>query len=175
MCVYAIFHSCGLYLNKHAHDECLSSFNDIKACVSAKLAMDVEDKRLTRLMESVIPKHLAGRMRQDVLGSRCVGQQQQQHNGIFQKIYLDSFDNVSILFADIVNFTKISSSCSAALLVETLNELFGRFDKAADANQCLRIKILGDCYYCVSGIPDQSAEHAARSVEMGLDMIDILG
>lgn len=128
--------------------------------------MDSEDKKLTKLMESVIPKHLVGRMREDILSPHS--------DGIFHRIYLDSYDDVSILFADIVNFTKISSNCSAQLLVVTLNELFGRFDKAADRNHCLRIKILGDCYYCVSGIPDMNKEHAIRSVEMGLDMIDIL-
>lgn len=165
--VYIFFHSVGLYLNKQAQDNCERSFRDIRSYVSARLMMDGEDKKLTKLMESVIPKHLAGRMREDIL---------LPHNeGIFHRIYLDSYDNVSILFADIVNFTKISSNCSAQLLVETLNELFGRFDKAADKNHCLRIKILGDCYYCVSGIPDMSEEHAIRSVEMGLDMIEILG
>lgn len=87
---------------------------------------DMEDKKLTKLMESVIPKHLAGRMREDILSP--------QNKGVFYRIYLDSYDNVSILFADIVNFTKISSTCSAQLLVETLNELFGRFDKAADVS-----------------------------------------
>lgn len=165
--VYLIFHLIGLHLNRKSQEKCQESFNDIKSYVSAKIMMDTEDKKLTKLMESVIPKHLAGRMRDDILLP--------QNKGNFNNIYLDFYDEVSILFADIVNFTKISSDCSAKLLVETLNELFGRFDKAADKNNCLRIKILGDCYYCVSGIPDQSEDHAARSVEMGLDMIEILG
>lgn len=165
--VYNFFHAIGLYLNKESHDNCKESFKDIKSYVSAKIMMDIEDKKLTKLMESVIPKHLAGKMRDDILLP--------QNKGNFQKIYLESFDNVSILFADIVNFTKISSNCSAQSLVETLNELFGRFDKAADKNHCLRIKILGDCYYCVSGIPEIGRKHAIDSIEMGLDMIDILG
>lgn len=165
--VYTFFHAIGIYLNKESQDNCRESFKDIKNYVSAKIMMDIEDKKLTKLMESVIPKHLAGKMRNDILLPR--------NKGIFEKIYLESFNNVSILFADIVNFTKISSNCSAQSLVETLNELFGRFDKAADKNHCLRIKILGDCYYCVSGIPEIGREHAIDSVEMGLDMIDILG
>ncbi len=41
-------------------------------------------------------------------------------------------------------------------------------------NHCLRIKILGDCYYCVSGLPDPRADHAHCVVEMGLDMIDAI-
>ncbi|CAH1963718.1 unnamed protein product, partial [Acanthoscelides obtectus] len=41
-------------------------------------------------------------------------------------------------------------------------------------NHCLRIKILGDCYYCVSGLPEPRSDHARCAVEMGLDMIDAI-
>lgn len=41
-------------------------------------------------------------------------------------------------------------------------------------NHCLRIKILGDCYYCVSGLPEARADHAHCCVEMGLDMIEAI-
>lgn len=41
-------------------------------------------------------------------------------------------------------------------------------------NHCLRIKILGDCYYCVSGLPEPRSDHARCCVEMGLDMIDAI-
>ena len=41
-------------------------------------------------------------------------------------------------------------------------------------NRCLRIKILGDCYYCVSGLPEPCRDHARNAVEMGLDMIDAI-
>ncbi|KAG9340281.1 hypothetical protein JZ751_021728, partial [Albula glossodonta] len=56
----------------------------------------------------------------------------------------------------------------------TLNELFARFDKLASENHCLRIKILGDCYYCVSGLPEPRADHAHCCVEMGVDMIEAI-
>lgn len=80
----------------------------------------------------------------------------------------------SILFADIVGFTVLASQCSAQELVRLLNELFGRFDQLANDHHCLRIKILGDCYYCVSGLPEPRADHATCAVEMGLDMIDAI-
>lgn len=41
-------------------------------------------------------------------------------------------------------------------------------------NHCLRIKILGDCYYCVSGLPEARADHAHCCVEMGVDMIEAI-
>jgi len=47
-----------------------------------------------------------------------------------------------------------------------LAELFARFDKLAHENNCMRIKILGDCYYCVSGLPDARTDHAICAVSM---------
>jgi class 3 adenylate cyclase len=78
------------------------------------------------------------------------------------------------LYADICGFTTLSSQCTAQELVKLLNELFARFDKIAQENCCLRIKILGDCYYCVSGLPESRQDHAHCCVEMGLDMIETI-
>jgi hypothetical protein len=52
--------------------------------------------------------------------------------------------------------------------------MLSRFDKLASEHFCLRIKLLGDCYYCVSGLPDPCNDHAKNCVEMGLDMIDAI-
>jgi hypothetical protein len=41
-------------------------------------------------------------------------------------------------------------------------------------NHCLRIKILGDCYYCVSGLFGEEVDHACHTVEMGLQMIEVI-
>lgn len=49
-----------------------------------------------------------------------------------------------------------------------------RFDRLAAEHHCLRIKLLGDCYYCVSGLPEPRPDHAHCTVEMGLDMIDAI-
>nr|1AZS_A Chain A, VC1 [Canis lupus familiaris] len=97
-----------------------------------------------------------------------------QEDMMFHKIYIQKHDNVSILFADIEGFTSLASQCTAQELVMTLNELFARFDKLAAENHCLRIKILGDCYYCVSGLPEARADHAHCCVEMGMDMIEAI-
>ena len=80
----------------------------------------------------------------------------------------------SILYADIVNFTPLSEQLSASSLVQTLNQLFGKFDQIAQENQCMRIKILGDCYYCVSGLPISRPNHADNCVKMGLEMIEAI-
>ena len=80
----------------------------------------------------------------------------------------------TLRFADIVGFTALASHASPHDIVRLLNELFGRFDLLSQENNCLRIKILGDCYYCVSGLPEPRADHANCAVEMGLDMIDAI-
>ena len=92
----------------------------------------------------------------------------------FHKIYIQKYENVSILFADICGFTSLSDQCTAEELVRLLNELFARFDQLATEHHCLRIKLLGDCYYCVSGLPEARPDHALCAVEMGLDMIDAI-
>ncbi|XP_026481504.1 adenylate cyclase type 2-like [Ctenocephalides felis] len=92
----------------------------------------------------------------------------------FHEMHVQRHNNVSILYADIVNFTPLSEKLSASDLVKTLNELFGRFDQIAQENQCMRIKILGDCYYCVSGLPVSRPHHAANCVNMGLQMIEAI-
>ncbi|XP_031733033.1 adenylate cyclase type 8 [Anarrhichthys ocellatus] len=89
----------------------------------------------------------------------------------FHRIYIHRYENVSILFADVKGFTNLSTTLSAQELVRMLNELFARFDRLAHENHCLRIKILGDCYYCVSGLPEPRQDHAHCCVEMGLSMI----
>uniref|UniRef100_A0A5K3FS66 adenylate cyclase n=1 Tax=Mesocestoides corti TaxID=53468 RepID=A0A5K3FS66_MESCO len=88
----------------------------------------------------------------------------------FRKFHVSQMENVSILFADIVGFTNMSSNKSASQLLCLLNDLFGRFDSLCELNRCEKIATLGDCYYCVSGCPNAVSDHAERIVEMGRSM-----
>ncbi|XP_050417367.1 adenylate cyclase type 9 isoform X2 [Patella vulgata] len=90
---------------------------------------------------------------------------------IFRSFNMNKMDKVSILFADIVGFTKMSSNKTAETLVGLLNDLFGRFDKLCVDTGCEKITTLGDCYYCVSGCPKPRDDHAECCVEMGRGMI----
>ncbi|KAH8387799.1 hypothetical protein KR093_009487, partial [Drosophila rubida] len=93
---------------------------------------------------------------------------------LFRPFHMHSMENVSILFADIVGFTRMSSTKTAEQLVEILNDLFERFDDLCTLSGCEKISTLGDCYYCVSGCPEPRADHAICCVEMGLGMIDAM-
>ncbi|CAH2069032.1 unnamed protein product, partial [Iphiclides podalirius] len=125
-----------------------------------------ESDRQWKLFQSVIPDFLAKEIYSHV--SRVKGEFQEQQ---FNNLYIQRHEDVSILYADIKGFTELSSKCSAQELVKLLNELFARFDRLASENHCLRIKLLGDCYFCVSGLPERRSNHAYCCVNMGLHMI----
>uniref|UniRef100_UPI0037E95E3C adenylate cyclase type 9 n=1 Tax=Semicossyphus pulcher TaxID=241346 RepID=UPI0037E95E3C len=93
---------------------------------------------------------------------------------IFRPFNMKRMEPVSILFADIVGFTKMSANKSAPALVGLLNDLFGRFDRLCELTGCEKISTLGDCYYCVAGCPEPRSDHANCCVEMGLGMIQAI-
>lgn len=102
-----------------------------------------------------------------------------EKDGQFQRIHLSQFKDVSILFADIAGFTSMASKNTAECVVQTLHNLFAQFDVLANSNNCYRIKLLGDCYYCVSGIKSGNSlgrkqDHAHNSVLMAMEMIGAL-
>ncbi|XP_050719596.1 Ca(2+)/calmodulin-responsive adenylate cyclase-like isoform X3 [Eriocheir sinensis] len=155
----------GVWLQQMMQAGQRKAFLDTRNCIAARLQMEDENDKLERLLLSVLPQHVAMEMKADII--KPVERQ-------FHKIYIQRHENVSMVFADIVGFTVLASQCTAQELIRLLNELFGRFDQLADDNHCLRIKILGDCYYCVSGLPEARSDHARCAVEMGLDMIDAI-
>ncbi|XP_063914214.1 adenylate cyclase type 6 isoform X1 [Zophobas morio] len=142
------------------------AFLETRQCIEARLKIQRENQQQERLLLSVLPRHVAMEMKADIAG--------QPKEAQFHKIYIQRHENVSILFADICGFTTLSDQCTAEELVRILNELFARFDRLAAEHHCLRIKLLGDCYYCVSGLPEARPDHAHCTVEMGLDMIDAI-
>uniref|UniRef100_A0A6P4ERI3 adenylate cyclase n=1 Tax=Drosophila rhopaloa TaxID=1041015 RepID=A0A6P4ERI3_DRORH len=142
------------------------AFIETRQCIEARLRTQRENQQQERLLLSVLPRHVAMEMKDDIAG--------QPRDTQFHKIYIQRHENVSILFSDICGFTSLSDQCTAEELVRLLNELFARFDRLAAEHHCLRIKLLGDCYYCVSGLPEPRPDHAHCAVEMGLDMIDAI-
>ncbi|KAJ8684229.1 hypothetical protein QAD02_020021 [Eretmocerus hayati] len=141
------------------------AFLETKQSLEARLIIEEQSAEQERLLLSVLPAHVAVQMRRD-LGESFDTQ--------FKKIYMSRHENVSILYADIVGFTAISSTYSASELVKILNELFARFDQLSERYHQLRIKILGDCYYCISGAPQERPDHAILCVHMGLSMVQAI-
>ena len=81
------------------------------------------------------------------------------------------FSTSSILFADFVGFTKLVEKLEAGDLIETLTVFFKGFDRLALKHSVTKVKTIGDCYMCVSGIPKQEKEHALKMCAFALDML----
>ncbi|XP_044250956.1 adenylyl cyclase X E-like [Drosophila takahashii] len=79
--------------------------------------------------------------------------------------------DVSILYADVVNYTHLTTTLTVQNLVKVLHDLYGRFDMAASTFNVQRIKFLGDCYYCVAGLTTPDPDHAKCAVSLGISMI----
>jgi adenylate cyclase len=87
------------------------------------------------------------------------------------KAVVDSYANVTVLFADIVGFTAFSKGVSPEFMVGVLNDLFTRFDHIAEHRGLEKIKTIGDCYMAAAGLPLVVPDHADRAAHMSLDML----
>ncbi|XP_044026852.1 adenylate cyclase type 7 isoform X2 [Siniperca chuatsi] len=155
------------------------TFQDTLRCLSMRMKLEIEKRQQENLLQSVLPVYISMKMKLAIMErlQDCKDKEEQQRlvkDNNFHSLYVKRHENVSILYADIVGFTRLASDCSPKELVVMLNELFGKFDQIAKENECMRIKILGDCYYCVSGLPVSLPKHAKNCVKMGLDMCEAI-
>ncbi|XP_048373998.1 adenylate cyclase type 4 isoform X1 [Sphaerodactylus townsendi] len=160
--------------HKHLMEVALQeTFHETFNLIQSRVKLESEKRHQEHLLLSILPAYIALEMKAEIIERlRDSGQGHQRHENAnnFHNLYVKQHKNVSILYADIVGFTLLASECSPKELVLMLNELFGKFDQIAKDNECMRIKILGDCYYCVSGLPVSLPNHARNCVKMGLDM-----
>ena len=119
-------------------------------------ALRVEKERSEQLLLNILPKAIVTRL----------------HNG--ETVIADQLSNVTILFSDLVGFTKLSSRLSAADLVRLMNELFSEFDRLALGLGIEKIKTIGDAYMLVGGLPEPRADHAHAVADMALAMIGVV-
>ena len=88
---------------------------------------------------------------------------------------VDGYDDVTVLFADIVGFTPMSSAMSPHETAVILNEVFSTFDRLAERHGLEKIKTIGDAYMVVGGLPEPSDDHPERVATMALQMRDASG
>ncbi|XP_047243592.1 adenylate cyclase type 8 isoform X1 [Girardinichthys multiradiatus] len=167
--LYVGMNTAGLFIHYLTDHVQRQVFLETRRCIEGRLKLEQENQRQERLVLSILPRFVALEMIADMTSMENELNPQE-----FYKIYIHQYKDVSILFADIKGFTQLSINLSAQEMVHTLNVLFGRFDRLAEEHHCLRIKILGDCYYCVSGVPEPQLAHARYCVEMGLAMISTI-
>lgn len=90
------------------------------------------------------------------------------------RIIADHFDNASILFADVVNFTPMSASLTPVELVVLLNEIYSYFDTLVEKYELEKIKTIGDCYMVAAGVPRPRSDHALVLTQLALDIRDFV-
>jgi len=88
------------------------------------------------------------------------------------RIIADHFDEASVLFADMVDFTPMSAEMSPVAMVELFNEIFSHFDMLVETYNLEKIKTIGDCYMVAAGVPRPRADHAQIITRLALDMLD---
>ena len=120
------------------------------ATVELQMAKDDSD----RLLRSILPVSIAERMK-GLSGERTIA---------------DRFDNVTVLFSDIVGFTNTTSNESADNIVSSLNALITRFDKRAAHMGVEKIKTIGDAYMAACGVPSPNANHAEIMLKFAIGM-----
>ena len=127
----------------------------VKTHLLLKLAREriQEEQRLSeRLLLSILPGPIAIRLKHG------------------EKTIADNYAEVTVLFADIVNFTALSAHLPPVRVITILNAVFSMFDRLAAKHSLEKIKTIGDAYMVVGGLPQPRSDHAEAVAEMALDM-----
>lgn len=158
------------------------TFMKVGQSLLVRRQLEVEKQLKEKMIHSVMPPTVADwlmeesereREREDSLKKGSIPSNNTDFRSLFRPFNMHSMEDVSILFADIVGFTRMSSNKTAEELVGILNDLFERFDDLCEHHGCEKISTLGDCYYCVSGCPEPRSDHAKCCIEMGLGICNI--
>ena len=117
-----------------------------------KEMLHIEQMKSEKLMLNILPKPIADRLKRG------------------EKNIAGSYPEVTVLFSDLVGFTKMSAKKTAPELVKLLNDIFSRFDKRAELLGLEKIKTIGDAYMAVGGLPIPRSDHAEIVADMALGM-----
>jgi guanylate cyclase len=128
------------------------SFVAMLLLVTFAQGRDTAQARVETLLLNVLPSEVAQRLQSD------------PHS------IADHFDEVSILFADVVDFTPLSGRLSAREVVGLLDRLFTTFDELVDRYDVEKIKTIGDCYMVAAGVPTERPDHAQALAGLALEM-----
>ena len=119
-------------------------------------ALEKEKGRTEKLLLNVLPIAIADRLQKG------------------EKVEAETFPEVTVLFADVVGFTKLAAELGPRSVANLLNELFEMFDDLAEKYKLEKIKTIGDCYMAVAGVPDRSPTHAQQMADFSLDALAAL-
>ena len=123
------------------------------ALKEANWQLDQERRKSEQLLLNMLPAPIAARLKS---GQRDIA---------------DGFADVTVLFADLVNFTHLAEERSPAGLVVLLNQIFSAFDQLTEQYGLEKIKTIGDAYMAVGGLPVHRPDHAEAIAELAIAMV----
>ena len=126
--------------------------HELLARVRTHLALDRLHRENQRLLLNVLPAPIAERLKKEA------------------GLIAERFDDVSVLFADIVGFTPLSAQLSPPDLLDLLNRVFSAFDELAGQHGLEKIKTIGDAYMVAGGLPEPQPDHLASMARLALAM-----
>ena len=122
----------------------------------AEAALRLEKEKSEQLLLNILPEPIAERLKED------------------SSVIAESFEEVSILFADLVGFTDWSARLPPIDLVNLLNQIFSSFDQLAEQLNLEKIKTIGDAYMVAAGLPIPRPDHAEAIADMALAMQKVI-
>jgi len=128
------------------------AFFSLAATERAEEALDIEHRQSESLLLNILPRAIATRLK---LSGDAIAER---------------FEDVTILFADVVGFTPMSGRLRPDVVVAFLNQLFSEFDRLAEKHGLEKIKTIGDAYMVAGGIPEVRTDHARAIANMALEM-----
>ena len=146
----------GLYIKQYLGDV-TSRNKELEQRVALRTReLDAARKRSESLLLNTLPAAIAERLKQG------------------ESMIADHFAGVTVLFADIVDFTPISSRLTPERAVDVLDAVFSEFDRICGHYELEKFKTIGDCYMAVGGLPEPQPDHAERVAKAALEMLPAL-
>jgi class 3 adenylate cyclase/CheY-like chemotaxis protein len=134
----------------------------VESSLSKKRSRDKETALLHRIQAE---QHVSERLLLNILPAPIADRLK---NG--ETVIADAFSNVTVLFADFVSFTRASAQITPKELVSSLNDIFSKFDLLCEKHGVEKIKMIGDAYMAVAGLPAPLENHAQAAAKLAIDM-----
>ncbi len=122
----------------------------------AQAQVEAERARSDALLLDVLPDEIVGRLKSG------------------ETVIADGVDEATVLFADIADFTPMSTAMRPDELVSLLDEVFRAFDRLTVRQGAEKIKTIGDCYMVAAGVPTPREDHADVIAAIALEMQELV-
>ncbi len=142
----------GLFMSSLIERQMRVQYDDERTIEHQREIIEEQRRQADDLLLNILPEKIVERLKR------------------FPGVIAERFDDVTVLFADIVSFTPFAARVSADEVVAMLNDVFSRFDELARRHGVEKIKTVGDAYVAAGGLPEPCPDHAQAVADLALDM-----